>query len=456
MSVQSTIPKAHGHWLLGNIPAVKRDFFGWLCENQKTLGDIYHVKLGPRRFIIVSNPEYVQHVLQGNHRNYHKSGGYETLKLLLGQGLLTSEGDHWRRQRRLAQPAFHRQQLQNLCEVMTDESRQVADAWSKVCDAGGTVDVVHDMLSATMNIVARAMFGADVSGDIETVSSNLELLGEFGVRRIRSVIKPPIWLPTRLQRQFKRAAASINSILFRIIADRRSRDESDWPPDLLSMLMRAVDEETGERMNDAQLRDEIVTIFTAGHETTALSMAWTWYLLGKHPEVAEKVWAEVDSVLGDRDPGFEDAMNLPYTRMVIDEALRMYPPGWLMGRGPVEPDQIGPYEIKPGTDVLIFAYGVHRSPDLWDRPNDFLPQRWQTDRVKNLPDYAYFPFGGGPRFCIGNNFALTEMTILLAHLAGRFRLSPVSNVEPEISALVTLRPKGELRMRVTAANSWRQ
>ena len=450
-NLSSTIPEARGHWLLGNIPAVRRDFFLWLRDNQAALGDLYHVKLGPRRFIIVSKPEYVQRVLQSNYRNYRKSGGYETLKLFLGQGLLTSEGEHWRRQRRLAQPAFHREKLQRLCEVMTDEARRVGESWATVCDAGGTVDVVQEMLSATMNIVAKAMFGADVSDDIEAVSSNLELLGHFGVRRIRSAFKPPIWLPTPMQRRFKRAAASINDVLFRIISERRARDESDWPHDLLSMLMRAADEETGERMSDAQLRDEIVTIFTAGHETTALSMAWTWDLLGRHPDVAEKLKAEVESVLGDRDPGFEDVMNLPYTRMVIDEALRLYPPGWLMGRAPISADQIGPYELRPGTDVLIFTYGVHRHPELWESPNDFRPQRWETDRVKTLPDYAYFPFGGGPRICIGNNFALTEMTILLAHLARRFRLSPMTDKEPEVSALVTLRPKGELRMQIRSS-----
>jgi cytochrome P450 len=305
------------------------------------------------------------------------------------------------------------------------------------------------MSEVTMKIVARALFSVDVSGDIGTISTHLARLNSFATKRIQSPIKLPLWLPVPRSFRFRHSSKSINDVIYRIIEGRRGHAQAH--DDLLAMLMEAQDEDTGAQMDNLQLRDEVMTIFVAGHETTALTMTWIWALLALHPAANARLQAELQEVLAGRACQMEDVPRLAYTKQVIDEALRLYPPAWVVGRRPHQDDQLGDFYVPKGCNVIMFTYGVHRHPDYWDRPDDFWPERWETDRVKNMPKFAYFPFGGGPRICIGNNFALMEMTILLATLAQRFQFQLPGNAMPKMEPLITLRPVGNVGMRFVKA-----
>ncbi|MEM0997081.1 MAG: cytochrome P450 [Bacteroidota bacterium] len=443
-TLSSPPTSAHTHWLFGDIPELRRDMLGWMLSRADELGTIYSARLFRRKLTVITEPEYVKYVLQDNNRNYKKSFAYDILKLFLGNGLLTSESDFWLRQRRLAQPAFHRKRLNSLAHAMIEESMVWAERWNKL-PADQTIDVHREMMDVTMRIVARTLFSTNVESHVPTISKNLGLLNDFAMDRVKNPIPPPTWLPTPRHLAFRRATESINQVLFGIIEARRGKTEGF--DDLLSMLMEARDADTGEQMNDLQLRDECMTIFVAGHETTALTMSWIFHLLAHHPEVQELLAVELQEVLGDRPPILEDLKRLVYTRYVIDEALRLYPPAWVFGRLSLGDDSIGGYHIEQDTNVLLLAYQVHRRPDLWDRPQEFWPGRWATEKVKNRPRFAYFPFGGGPRLCIGNNFALMEMTFLLAALARGNRFQAVSPRHPRLDPLITLRSLDPIEVR---------
>ena len=393
---------------------------------------------------VLTGPDYARHVLLDNQRNYVKSYGYEVLSLFLGQGLLTSDGDFWLRQRRLAQPAFHRRRLATLASYMIEETEHLVKEWEDRAGHHDSFDMLEEMMEVTMKIVARSLFSANVDNQIEVISSNLERLNSFAMQRIKAPIKWPMWMPLLRNLVFKQTSQELDEVLYQIIEDRR-KDENP-PDDLLTMLMEAMDEDTGDTMNNQQLRDECMTIFVAGHETTAVSMTWLWYLLSQNPEVMAKLKAELEEVLGGRSAQLEDLPKLRYTRMVIDETLRMYPPGWIIGRRALEEDVIGGYHIPKDTNVLLLTHYIHHREDLWERPHDFWPERWATEKVKNLPKMAYFPFGGGPRLCIGNNFALMEMTFMLATLAQKFSPKYEGEQAPKVSPLITLRPKGKMEM----------
>jgi len=437
-------PEVEGNMIFTKIIPLVSDFLGWLERYRDEMGNVYYAKLISMDICVVCEPEWVQYVMQQNNRNYEKSFGYEILALFLGQGLLTSDGDFWLRQRRMAQPAFHRERLNGLVKHMIEESREMALEWKRRAAYHESFNVMDDMMKVTMKIVARGLFSANVAEDIETISYNLERLNQFATTRIQSPIRLPMWLPTLKNLVFRQTCEELNDVLFRIIEERRK--DPNPPGDLLTMLMEAKDKDTGEGMSDAQLRDECMTIFVAGHETTAVSMTWLWYELGKNAEVMAKLKAELVEVLGERQPEIEDIPRLKYTRMIINEILRLYPPGWLLGRRALEDDTINGYHIPKGTNVLLFTYGIHRRPDLWERPDDFWPERWETERVKELEKMAYFPFGGGPRLCIGNNFALMEMTILVATLAQDFEPRFVGEEAPKVVPLITLRPKGKVEI----------
>lgn len=425
------------------IPAF-RSLKGFLEKHADEKGPIYYAWMRTMGLTILTDPEYVKYVLVDNQRNYVKSFGYEVLALFLGQGLLTSDGDFWLRQRRLAQPAFHRRRLASLARYMIEETEDLVKEWEEREAHHDSFDMLVEMMELTMKIVARSLFSANVSSEIDTISHNLERLNKFAMRRIQAPLRMPMWVPNLRNLVFRQTTQELDEVLYRIIEDRRKNENP--PDDLLSMLMEAMDEDTGEGMTNKQLRDECMTIFVAGHETTAVSMTWLWYLLSQHPEVMEKLKVELKEVLDGRTPQLEDLPNLRYTRMVIDETLRMYPPGWVIGRRAIEDDVIGGYHVPKETNVLLFTHYIHRRPDLWDRPNDFWPERWETEKVKSLHKMAYIPFGGGPRLCIGNNFALMEMTFIVAILAQRFNPKFVAEVHPDVTPLITLRPKTKVEM----------
>lgn len=447
MSDKKKIPNAGAGLFLLSLLQMGRDPLEFIKTNREKYGDIFRISLPIGNLVVVTTPAYAQHVLQEKNRNYQKSFAYDILKIFLGNGLLTSEGDFWRKQRRLAQPAFHRERLAEIVQTMSELSGEMAEEWEQIKKEGKPFDITIQMNRITLDIVSKALFGADVRSDLELVRNAITVANEFAIARIRYLTKRiPLWIPTKENREFKKAGDALDSLLYSIIDNRMANPIERH--DLLAMLMEAKDEDTGEGMSHRQLRDEAMTLFIAGHETSALALSWAWYLLATHPEVMAKLKEELKEVLNGRLPGFADIPRLTYTRQIVDETLRLFPPAYIIGRRPIDKDDLGGYIIDKNTNVLVAVYDIHRNPELWDEPDKFKPERFAPENIKKIPKYAYFPFGGGPRLCIGNNFALMEMQIVLATLAQRFDFTLLSPQKPEFDPLITLRSKTSIMMQL--------
>ena len=431
-------PGPKGHWFLGNLPEFKRDRLGFFEECARRFGDVVAIRLGPRRkAMIVNHPDLVEEVLVAKHRHFIKHFALRSTRRTLGLGLLTSEGDFWRRQRRLAQPAFRRDRVEAHASVMVELTERMLDTWR----AGETRDVQDEMMRLTLEIVARTLFGADVSAQTAEISEAMETTMRCFTARVNRMVRLPDFVPTPVNLRLERAARRLDRIIFEMIARRRASGEDRG--DLLSMLLRARDdEEGGARMTDRQLRDEAMTLFMAGHETTANTLAWAWYLLAGHPEVEAKLHAEVDDVLGDRPPTIGDLPRLTYAEQVVTETLRVYPTVWILGREAVEPCEVGGYRVEVGTTVFMSQWVIHRDGRFFEDPTAFRPERWADGLARRLPRHAYFPFGGGPRLCIGNGFAIMEAVLLLAAIARRYRLALAPGAAVRPWATMTLRPDG--------------
>ena len=428
---------------LGNALSFLRDPLHFLRSTAEQHGDVVGVKLGPLEVTLLSHPDLVEDVLVTRSRLWQKDRFLQgSLRAVLGDGLLSSEGDFWRRQRRLAQPAFHRDRIAAYGDIMVERAAQLAATWRD----GEVRDVHADMMRLTLEIVAQTLFGANVGDHAEKVGEALH--------SVLSVVADPFelffpWLkklPTPQRRRFDRAVASLDAIIYGVIEKRR-KDEAGESNDLLSMLLHARDDDGG-RMSDKQLRDECMTLFLAGHETTALNLSWTWLLLSQHPAASAKLGRELDEVLGNRPATFADVPKLRYTGHVIAESLRMYPPAWSMGREAREDIELGGYRIPKGGQVWFCPWAMHRDKRWFADPDSFLPERWDGDFPKTLHRYAYFPFGGGPRFCIGQAFAQMEAVLLLATLARTFEVKVLAKPKPTPDPSVTLRPKHGLRARI--------
>ena len=441
------LPVPEGHWFWKNTLQISKGILPFAERMAKKHGSIFMAKTLVINLVVVAEPDYVDYVLRVNNKNYVKSQGYKTLKLFLGEGLLTSEGDFWRKQRRLAQPAFHRKKLEKLVEDMSAEVEMLANEWGKQAKNGPfVVNISDEMSRVAMRIVGGALLGTEVEQVYQQVSHSITYLNEAGIHRITHPLTSlPIWVPIPKNIRFKKEAKALDKIIYGFINERRSNPAERH--DLLQMLLDARDEETGEGMSDLQLRDEVMTLFIAGHETSVMALSWTWYLLALNPHIWEKLKTEIDAVLGRRIPVFEDLRNLPYTRQVIDESMRLYPPAWVIGRRPLSPDEVDGYPIPQKSNVLMATYLIHRRPDLWPDPETFDPDRFTPDKIKERHKYAYFPFGGGPRLCIGNNFALMEMQMVLAGLAGKFKPELAQDHPPVAEPLITLRPKSGIQIR---------
>jgi cytochrome P450 len=426
-------PGPAGLPVLGSLRPFQKDPLGFLLALQRDYGDVARFRMGPRLAHLVSRPEWVRHVLATNQENYGKSVLYRRLEPTLGKGLLTSDGAFWRRQRRLAEPAFHLEQVGGFAATMVEATAAMLARWETYAASGQPFDVVPELSRLAMTIATRTLFGADVDAESSGVTRALTVVMRHAIGQILALWPVPDSWPTPGNLRARRALRVLDAVVYEMIAARRAAGEPST--DLLSMLVYARDPETGETMNDRQLRDEVMTLFLAGHETTADALAWTVYLLGQHPAAARRLEAEVDAVLDGRPPTLADVPRLSYTLMVFQEAMRLYPPGWVISRTPRQDDTIGGYHIPAGSTVIVSQYVLHRHPDYWDRPARFDPERF-ADRGKP----AYFPFAAGPRVCIGNNFALLEARLALAMVAQRYRLSlvPGQRVDPE--PLVTLRP----------------
>jgi cytochrome P450 len=386
---------------------------------------------------LLNHPDAVEEVLKASSEDLKKDDFTQRLSIAVGRGLLTSEGDFWRRQRKLAQPAFHHHRVRAYADTMVGHTER---AMARFQD-GETRDVHDDMMRLTLDIVAETLFGADVGGAAERIGTALELL----MNRMAGygAILPP-WLPTPGNFRIKRAIRDMDEVVYGIIRNRRSGADRG---DLLSMLLAATTEEGGS-MSDQQLRDEIVTLLLAGHETTALALTFSFHLLAGNPEVYDELSSEVTRTLGQRAATFADLPNLPYADAVVRETLRLYPPAWAIGREAARPCRIAGLDLLPGHQLWLAQWVVHRDARWFPEPAEFKPERWRDDSAKRLPRSAYFPFGGGPRICIGNAFAMMEAVLLLVTIIQRVRLHALQGEPLALAPSVTLRPKGPVRMRV--------
>ena len=433
-------PAAKREPITGNLRAMQRDPLTFLLGLQRRFGDVSRFFFFSQPDYFISSPAGVKRVLQENNRNYSKNHySYGVLKHALGNGLLTNDGESWLSQRRLMQPAFHRQRIAGFGETMTRLTEEMLDKrWQGAAAQGKVIDVAAEMHRLTLRIAGMTLF----SEDLTSASSEMGPSIVVAQRRLtEQFFQPflPMWLPTPGHREFGSAMAVQDKVVYDLIAERRAdgRDRGD----LLSMLLQARDADTGKGMDDKQLRDEVITLMDAGHETTANAMTWIWYLLSQHPLVGRKLRDELAHVLAGRTPTAQDLSNLPYTRLVVDEALRLYPPAWVISRLAENEDEICGYTIPAKSVVLVSPYTMHRNPRYWDNPEGFDPERFSKERAEGRPPYAYFPFGGGPRLCIGNSFALTEAALLLATIAQRFRLDLVPGHPVVAEPLITLRAK---------------
>jgi cytochrome P450 len=415
-------------------------------DDANRYGDVVRYDVGRIVAHVLRHPDDIKHVLQENHANYIKGRGLRKLKIFLGEGLLTSEGAHWLRQRRLIQPAFHRARLEALVGKMARATEAMADEWEAIAERGETIDVAREMMRLTLEIASTTLFSVSTRGSADKVGSALSVALREAVRRTFAIVEVPLRVPTPRNVAYREAMRALDSVVYGIIAERRKTPGGD--DDLLSMLIETRDEATGEAMTDAQLRDEVMTLFLAGHETTANQLAWTFYLLSKHPAERRRLESEVDTVLGDRSPTFDDLAKLTRTRATIDESLRIFPPVWIFGRTALEDDVVRGYRIPKGSFVGVSPYLLHRHPAYWKNPEGFDPDRFDAASSAGRHKYAYLPFGGGPRVCIGNHFAIMEAQVVLSVLSRRFRveLLPGARVEPE--PLITLRPKGGIAVTV--------
>jgi cytochrome P450 len=419
------------------------EFFRRVREDQLSIlvPDLFSRNMTYNRLLflhsfLINKPEYIEHVLVTNHANYRKSHFLRhMLGPLLGDGLLISEGEFWRRQRRIAAPAFHRKRIADFVGTMVSCTEATLARWDVKTEP---FDVAADMMALTLSIIARTMFSRDVSGEVEAVRRLMDIVVTLRPS-VLDLLGLPEWLPRRQPPAYRRAIAEFDALVSRFLAEQRASGIN--PGDLLSMLLAARDSETGEGMSDKQLRDEILTIFLAGHETTANAVSWTWYLLARNPEAEARLHDELDRVLGGRAPNADDLAKLKWTRMVIEEAMRLYPPAHTIMRTAIGEDRIGGVRVPPGALITISIYVTHRNPNLWPEPERFDPERFAPAAVARRHRFAYLPFGGGPRICIGSSFAIAEAQVIIAVIAQRYRLplAPGRLVEP--IGLVTLRPK---------------
>lgn len=434
-------------WLGGHLNRFRIGRLNFFIDTARTYGDVVKLRFGHRRIYLVSHPDLIEEVVVTQNQNFVKHFALRLNPLVLGKGLLTSEGDFWLRQRRLVQPAFNRSRITRYGPAMIAAAEHVISAWKP----GERRDIMVEMMQLTLAIAAKTLFDAEVSGGAQDVVDALNVLQEQFLTRFNSLLPTPIWIPTPANLRQRRAVRRLDDILFGFIRVRREQNVDKG--DLLSILLHARDEDDGSRMTDRQVRDEAMTLFLAGHETTALTLSWTWYLLGQHPHVEEKLLEEWAKVIGDRPPRVEDWPKLRFTEQVILESMRLYPPAYVIGREALADCTVGGYHVPRGTTLLMSQWAVQRDPRFYEDADAFHPERWTEAFQKSLPRFAYFPFGGGPRLCVGNQFAMMEMALVLPTIGQRFRfaLEPGKTVTPH--ATFTLRPNPGIPGLIVPRNS---
>jgi cytochrome P450 len=444
----TSAPGISGLALFRLMPEFKRNTLQTFLDLWRSHGDLVCFR-GLWTSFMLTSAEHIEYVLQTNSRNYRKGRNYKEVKAATGNGLFVSEGDVWLRQRRLAQPVFHHQRIASFAQIMTDSCEAMLKCWQPLAERNETIEVGSEMLRLTLGIVGKALFSRDLSAEADTVSQSFEVVRKHTTNRIMSVVKFPANFPTPQNRRFRQAIINSERIVYDLIKERR-RGQGN-PNDLLSLLMAARDEETGEGLSDQELRDQALTIIGAGYETTTQALTWTWYLLAKHPDIENKLRAEISNVLDRRTATFEDLPRMKYTLMVFQEAMRLYPPAWAISRAAIETDEIGGYRVPANSEILLLPYITHRHPKYWERAEEFYPEHFLPEKIAARPRFAYFPFGGGSRQCIGNNFALMEAQIIIATIAQKYRLQLTDERTIETETSVTLRPRGGVRMKLHPA-----
>ncbi|MGG4440372.1 cytochrome P450 [Brevibacillus fortis] len=443
MNITLTGPK--GLPISGNLMAFRRSPLQFIREAVEEHGEVVHFRFGPSRHVyLLTNPDHIKEVLVSKQAHFRKGKALQSARPVVGDGILTSEGKKHLRQRRLMQPAFHRERIASYGEVMVRQAVDLMSDWK----TGELRDIHSDMMKVTLAIITETMFGKTVKEGADQIGHAIDVGLKYVANKSSSFIDIPLSVPTKSNREFLESSELLDKTIYSLIEARRN-SEGEEHKDLLEMLLAARDEDDGQGMTDEQVRDEVMTIFVAGHETTANTMSWIFYLLATYPEVEKKLHDELSTVLCEKLPTVEDLSQLKYTNLIVQETLRLYPAAWTINREVVEEVEIGGHTYKPGETLMMSQYVMHRNPCYYEQPEQFIPERFDSDLLKRNPAYAYFPFGGGPRVCIGNNFALMEAALLLATIAQRYRLrmaEPNQAVEPE--PLVTLRPKNGLPMRL--------
>jgi cytochrome P450 len=450
----TSAPGPRGTRLLGSIPAFRRDILAAMSAGWHQHGDLTRYTLGPLVVHGVSSPELAEEVLT-NSAMYGKLGPENPLRLVLGNGLLTSsDHDSWLRNRRMMQPVFARSSIAGLYDTMVGCTESALERLDADYAPGDQLDLHTEMMRVTLDIVSRAMFSANILDDLDTIGPHaVDIAVNYAFSRLQNPFSPPTSWPTPGNRRFAGVMSALDTLVYRLIAERRAALEPQ--NDLLDMLLAAQDAETGERMGDRQLRDEILTMFAAGHETTAITLTWTFYLLSQHPPVLRKLQREVDEVLGTRVPTLADLPQLPYTLAVFEESMRLYPSAPIIPRLTQRETTLGGHYLPASSRVLVNLFNIHRHPDHWADPEAFQPDRFIGDQRKQRHRYAYVPFGAGPHLCIGKHFALLEAHLLLAAIAGRYELRHVPSHRAVTHATITLRPRFGMQMTLHPRRSVR-
>jgi cytochrome P450 len=438
-----------GDLLFGYARDFQRDLLG-TSLGLAARGDAVRFRFLVWPTVFLNHPDYIKHVLQENYRNYDKREiSNLVVRAVFGNGLFSNDGPSWLQQRRLMQPAFHHQRIAAFGALMTGEAEALMRRWDARPAEAPPLNVMNEMMRVTLRVVNLALFGGDMDEEVERVGRAFSVVLQY---LMRASFEPYVLLPgvpARGKREFLVARADLDRTVYGIIARRRAEGrEGAERGDLLSLLLNARDAESGAAMSDRQAHDEVMTLLAAGHETTAVALTWVWYLLSRNPEAEARLHTELSAVLGGRPPAMEDLARLPYTRMVIEETLRLYPPATVLIRRAIGADQFGPDSIPAGTLIQLTPYAIHRHPSFWEHPEVFDPERFTPERSAGRPRFAYIPFGGGPRQCIGNTFALAEAQLVLATIAQRYRLRQDPPREVKAKPVITLRPDGGMPMRL--------
>jgi cytochrome P450 len=431
----------NGKMITGHTKEFQKDPLGFL-KKVSSYGEVVKIRFRPfQNVYLISDPEMIQQVLVTKQKHFVKSKDFHALKTVIGEGLLTSEKETHMRQRRLIQPAFKRSHITNYGQDMIAITTDHLSKW----EDGDERSITQDMMDITLGIISKTMFSMDFKEGYSILGEPIETAMRMSVKRMRALLNLPLWIPTKTNLEYKEAIDKLNVVLYTIIEKRRQSNERH--KDMLGILMDARDDDDRGGMTDTQVRDELMTIFLAGHETTANALSWTLYLLSQHPESEKKLFHEIDSVIGNRNLVPEDFMKLPYTQNIILESMRIYPPVFVIGREVDEDVEIGGYRFKKGDTILVSQYVMHHKPEYFPDAESFRPERFENNFVKMIPSYAYFPFGGGPRVCIGNHFAMMEAVLVLATISRCFKVKLAPDHHPVIPyPSITLRPRSGLRM----------